>query len=77
MSTEEIDTIQQQERENNENYTEVITFIQKLYSKIMATNLSLRDLRSFIKKMDDLLTRKLIRYFKLYTTEQLFNVKHL
>ena len=30
-----------------------------------------------MKKMDDFLTRNLIRYFKLYTTEQSVNVQHL
>ena len=30
-----------------------------------------------MKKMDDFLARKLIRYFKLYTTEQHVNVQHL
>ena len=30
-----------------------------------------------MKKLEDFLTRKLIRYFKLYTTEQPVNVQHL
>ena len=70
MNTEETEIIQQQEKENHENYTGIITFNQKFYEKIIATELSLKDSRNFMKKLDDLLTRKLIRYFKLYTTEQ-------
>ena len=60
MNTEETNTIQQQEQQNNENYARIITFNQKLYSKIIAIDLSLKDPRSFMKKMDDFLTRKLI-----------------
>ena len=30
-----------------------------------------------MKKLDDFLTRKLIRYFKLYTTKQVVIVQHL
>jgi len=49
----------------------IITFNQ------IATNLSLKDPRSFTKKMDYFFIRKLIQYFKLYTTEQSVNVQHL
>ena len=77
MNTEEIGVIQQQEQENNENHTGVITFYQKLYVKIVAADLSLKDPRNFMRKLDDFLIRKLIRYFKLYTTEQPVKVQHL
>ena len=77
MNTKETNTIQQQEQENNENYTGIITFNQKLYSKIVAIDLSLKDPRNFEKKLDDLFTRELNRYFKLYTTEQPVKVQHL
>ena len=77
MTTEESETILQQEQETNENYMGIITFNQKLYSKTIATDLSLKDPRNFMKKLDDFLTRKLIRYFKLYTTEQPVNIQHL
>ena len=45
-------------------------FNQKLYKKIIAKELSLKDPRNFMKRLDDFLTRKIIRHFKLYTTEQ-------
>ena len=77
MNTEETEIIQQQEQETNENYIGIITFNQKLYEKIIATELSLKDPRNFMKKLDDLLTRKLVRYFKLYTTEQPVKIQHL
>ena len=77
MNTKETDTIQPQEQENNENYIGIITFNQKIYAKTVATDLSLKDLRNFMKKLDDLFTWKLIRYFKLYTIEQLVRVQHL
>jgi len=77
MNTEETEIIQQQEKENHENYTGIITFNQKLYEKIIATDLSLKDPRNFMKKLDDLLTRESIRYFKLYTTEQPVKIQHL
>lgn len=77
MNTEEIEIMQQQEQENNENYTGIITFNQKLFEKIMATDLSLKDPRTFMKKLDEFLTRKSVRYFKLYTTEQLVQIQHL
>ena len=51
MNTEETDTIQQQEQENNKNYAGIITFNQKLYSKITAIDLSLKDPRNFVKKI--------------------------
>ena len=53
MSTEDTKIIQQQEQENNENYTGIITFNQKLYEKIITTDLSLKDPRNFMKKLDD------------------------
>ena len=56
MSTKETKIMQQQEQENNENYTGIITFNQKLYEKIIATDLSLRDPRNSMKKLDDFLT---------------------
>lgn len=77
MNTEEIEIMQQQEQENNENCTGIITFNQKLFEKIMATDLSLKDPRTFMKKLDEFLTRKSVRYFKLYTTEQLVQIQHL
>lgn len=77
MNTEEIEIMQQQEQENNENYTGIITFNQKLFEKIMATDLSLKDPRTFMKKLDEFLTRKSVRYFKLYTIEQLVQIQHL
>ena len=77
MNTEETEIIQQQEQENHENYTGIIAFNQKLYEKIIAIDLSLKDLRNFMKKLDDLLARKSIRYFKLYTTEQPVKIQHL
>jgi len=46
-------------------------FNQRLYEKIIAKELSLKYHRNFTKRLDDFLTRKIIRYFKLYTTEQL------
>jgi len=60
MSTEETDIIHQQEQENNKNYTGAITFNQKLYAKIVATDLCLKDPRNFMRNLDDFLTRKLI-----------------
>ena len=69
--------MQWQDQENNENYTWVITFDQKLYSKIIGTYLSLKDPRNFMKKLVDFLIRKSIRHFKLYTTEEPVNVQHL
>ena len=61
----------------NENYTRIIIFNQKLYEKIIPTDLSLKDPQNFMKKLDDLLTQKLIWYFKLYTTEQPVKIQHL
>ena len=49
MNTEETDIIQQQEQESQENYTGIITFNQKLYEKIIATDLSLKDLEILLK----------------------------
>ena len=69
MTIKETYIIQHQEQENNKNYALVITFNQKLYAKIVAIDLSLEDPTNFMKKLDDLFTRKLIRHFKLYTTK--------
>ena len=77
MNNEETDTIQQQEQTNNENYTGIITFNQRIYEIIIAKGLSLKDPRNFMKKIDDFLIRKLIRYFKLYRTEQAVYVQNL
>ena len=49
MNTEETTIIQQQEQETIGNYTGIITFNQKLYEKIIATELSLKDPRNFMK----------------------------
>jgi len=68
MTTKEIEIIQQQEQENNDNSTGIITFNQRLYDKIIINKLSLKDLRSFMKKTDDFFKRKSVAYFKLYTT---------
>ena len=37
----------------------------------------LKDPRNFMKKLDSFLTRKLIRYYKLYTTKQPILVQNL
>jgi len=70
MNTEQIELVKLEEQENTENYTSIITFNQRLYDKIRAKELSLRDPRNCMKRLDDFLTRKVIRHFKLYTTEQ-------
>ena len=77
MHAKEIKIIQQQEQESNENYTRVVTFNQWLYEKIIAEDLSLKDPAKFMKKVDDFLTKKLIRYFKLYITKQAVLVQNL
>ena len=56
MNTEDTENMQQLEKENNENYTGIIIFNQKLYEKIIAADLSLKDPENFMKKLDDFLT---------------------
>ena len=69
MSIEEdTEVVKPQEQENNEKYTNIITFNRRLCEKIITKELSLKDPRNFMKRLDDFLTRNVIRYFKLYTT---------
>jgi len=75
--TEETELVKVEEQENTDNYTHIITFNQKLYEKIVAEELSLKDPRNFMKRLDDFLTRKVIRHFKLYTTAQPVVIQNL
>ena len=66
--TDETELVKLEEQENTDNHTSIIIFNQKLYEKIIAKELSLKDPRNFMKLLDEFLTRKVIRHFKLYTT---------
>jgi len=75
--SEETELVKVEEQENTDNYASIITFNQKLYERIIAKELSLKDPRNFMKRLDDFLTRKVIRHFKLYTTEQPVVIQNL
>ena len=75
--SEETELVKLEEQENTDNYTSIITFNQRLYEKIITKELSLKDPRNFMKRLDDFLTRKVIRHFKLYTTEQPVVIQNL
>ena len=77
MTTEESKLAKLEEQENTDNYTSIITFNQKLYEKIIAKELALKDPQNFMKRLDDFLTRKVIRHFKLYPTEQPVVIQNL
>jgi len=75
--TKETELVKLEEQENTDDYTSIITFNQKLYEKIIAKELSLKDPQNFMKRLDDFLTRKLVTHFKLYTTEQPVVIQNL
>jgi len=45
--------------------------------KIIAKELSLKDSRNFRRRLDDFLTRNIIRHFELYVMEQLVVIQNL
>ena len=61
--TEETELVKLEEQENIDKYISIITFNQKLYGKIIAKELSLKDPRNFMKWLDDFLTRKVNKTF--------------
>ena len=56
MTTEETKLVKLEEQENTDNYNSIITFNQQLYQKIIAKELSLNDLKNFMRRLDDFLT---------------------
>ena len=64
MTDKETELVKLEEQTNTDNYTSIVTFNQRLYEKIIGKELSLKDPRNFIRRLDDLLTRNVIRHFK-------------
>ena len=56
MNAEQTEEIKPEEQENTENHTSIITFNQRLDEKIISKELSLKDPRNFMRKLDELLT---------------------